>query len=364
MSVHAGRLCRLREALGDLARAVLITDLPNVRYLSGFTGSYLVREPVALVITAESATLVTDARFALQVREQAPDYSYHIVPRMLEGIAAVVSELGVLSLAFEEEALSFLQHRQLGERLPGVTLIGTEGLAAGLRMLKEPAEVAAIGAAAELTDAAYAHLCRLVRPGITERQLALEAEFFMRRQGAEGVAFEPIVAAGPRSALPHAVPSPRPLQPGDLVIMDLGARLAGYCADLTRTVAVGRAGEREREIYRVCHQAQAAGLAALRPGAWCREVDEAAREVITAAGYGEQFNHGLGHAVGMEPHEPPRLARTEARAVAPGMVLTVEPGIYLPELGGVRIEDLVEVTAEGTRVLSHASNPAELPVLG
>jgi len=358
VNAYQGRLCRLREALADLSRALLVTNLVNVRYLCGFTGS-----SGSLLVTDQEAVLITDSRYRLQAQQEAPDCRLQVAPRQLEGIVEVVRGLGLAGLAFERAHLTCALYEDLSARLPEVTLIATSELVEGLRMIKEAQEIRAIGQAAALTDAAFQHLCGLLRPGLTERQLGLEAEFYMRRQGADSAAFEPIIAAGPRSALPHARPSPRPLQPGDLVVVDLGARLDGYCSDLTRTVALSRAGDQEREIYQLCLWAQAAGLEALVPGAACRDVDAAARQVIASAGYGDCFGHGLGHSLGLETHEMPRLSPLDEHSLAPGMVLTVEPGIYLPERGGVRIEDLAEITASGCRLLSRAPKPAELPVL-
>ncbi len=358
MNGYEGRRCRLRDLIAEGPRACLITNLTNIRYLCGFTGS-----AAALVVTADDAVLITDSRYELQAAEEAPECRLHIAPRLLDGVLAVVRAAGARTLGFEAEQVTVRLHEQLTAGLPGVMLDATAGLVEGLRMTKEPGEIERIAEAAELTDATFDHLCHIMRPGLPERQLLLETEVFMRQQGADGPAFPPIIAAGPRGALPHANPSERPLQAGDLVVVDIGARLAGYCSDLTRTVAIGRAADWQREIYRVCHAAQAAALAALRPGRPCAEVDTTARAVIEQAGYGERFGHGLGHSLGLETHEGPRLSRLEERSIAPGMVLTVEPGIYLPDRGGVRIEDLVEITADGHRLLSHAPKPAELPVL-
>lgn len=363
MNAYEGRRCRLRARVLEVARALLVTDPYNVRYLSGFVESLPEEAAAALIVDEEETFLVTDSRYHLQACEQAPDCSLEITSHLLQGIAAVVRRQGIVALAYEETHLTCGRRADLAEHLPQTDLIPTRDLVASLRMCKEPAELQAIAAAAALTDAAFAHLCGLLRPGMSEHILALEAEFFMRRQGAERIAFPPIIAAGPRGALPHASPSERPLHRGDLVVVDMGAVVDGYCADLTRTVAVGEASEQAREIYRICHQAQAAGLEALAPGRPGAQVDAAARQVIAQAGYGERFGHGLGHSLGLQPHEPPRLSPGETRSLSPGMVITVEPGIYLPDVGGARIEDLVEITAEGSRLLSHAPKPPELPIV-
>jgi len=222
-----------------------------------------------------------------------------------------------------------------------------------LRSVKTPAEIERISDAAAISDAAYAKILPLVRPGVTEQALAAALEYEMRVLGSERTAFETIVASGPRSALPHGLASGRTLEMGDFVVIDFGAVLEGYHSDMTRTVCVGKASERHREVYDTVLSAQLAGLAAVRSGALCRDIDKAARDVIEAAGFGQNFGHGLGHSVGLAIHENPRLSVIAGEArLEPGMVVTVEPGIYLPGWGGVRTEDLVVVTESGCRILS------------
>ncbi len=217
--------------------------------------------------------------------------------------------------------------------------------------------------AAELADRAVTRIAPLMQPGVKERDLALEAEFVMRREGAEAAAFKVIVASGPHSALPHAEVSERELAPGDLVVVDIGARVAGYCSDMTRTFAIAEASQEGRAIYALVYQAQRRALSQARAGAVCAEVDSTARSLIAEAGYGAMFGHGLGHGVGIDVHEAPRLARDVETVLAAGNVVTIEPGIYLEGRGGVRLEDMIAVTEEGSVTLTGFPMAPELPVL-
>jgi len=360
MSDFAQRLARFRRELAQTqAPAALISGRANVRYLSGFTGS-----DAALVVAAEAAYLVSDFRYRLQAAEQAPDFEFVEVRPWVESVAGIIRKLGCRALGFEPAHLMYQTHERLAGELPGISLAPLNGIVEKLRAVKEHEELACIERAAAISDAAMERVLSLVQPGITERELALAAEDCIRREAGAELAFAPIVASGARSAQCHAEPGERALEAGDLVVIDIGARLDGYGADITRTVAVKDDDARRREMYAVCFQAQAAGLAAVRAGACCAEVDRIAREVIERAGYGEAFGHGLGHGVGLEAHEAPRLTRDEDSALAADMTVTVEPGVYIAEVGGIRIEDLVAVTAEGSRVLTRAAKTPELPVVG
>jgi len=225
-----------------------------------------------------------------------------------------------------------------------------------LRWVKDTAEIAAIARAVEIADAAFLHILGVLRPGLSEDDAALELEMFMRRAGAERLAFETVLASGPRSALPHGRATDRTMREGELVTLDFGAMWQGYCSDCTRTVVLGNADERQRHVYRVVLDAQAQALSMIRAGVACRDVDARARTVIAEAGFGEAFGHSLGHGVGLEVHEGPRLSPQEDAVLEAGMILTVEPGIYLPGWGGVRIEELVVVSEDGCRILTHAPN--------
>ena len=341
--------------------ALLVTKREHLYYLAGFTGSTGI-----LVVTADRQLFLTDFRYVLQAGEEAPDWEMVQVERTpAEAVRETLRGLGVSTVGFEPEDLTVALHEAYGGQdasLP-YTLAPAPNLVEALRLVKDAEEMAAIRAATRITDDAYAHLLARVAPGVTEYDLALEAEWYMRRQGAEA-AFDIIVAAGPRGALPHAQPGPRPLAAGDLVVVDMGARYRHYCADMTRTFAVCDADDTARAIYRACLQAQLAGVDGTRAGLTGREADAIVRDVITREGYGDYFGHGTGHGVGLEVHEAPRLSRTAEGVLLAGSVVTVEPGIYLPEVGGVRIEDLCLVTEAGVEILTGTPKPAELPVYG
>ena len=347
MSSRADRLTeRVTEAGVD---AVVITDLVNVRYLTGYTGS----NGLAL-IGANTRVFVTDFRYVEQAAEQV-EPSFDRRRASLDLLEAIKDALpaGELRLGFEEAHVSVREHGRLRDLLPDrIELVGVHGLVEELRAVKEPGEIAAIRAATELADAAFEQFIAGGLIGRTERELALELEFDMRRRGAEGPSFAPIVAAGPHGALPHASPRDVEVRRGELVVIDWGAQLDGYCSDCTRTVAAGEIDERGAEIYQLVLDAQLAGLEAVTPGAGGREVDAVAREIIEAAGHGEHFGHGLGHGVGLDVHEAPRLAQRSESVLKPGNVVTVEPGVYLPGALGVRIEDLVVLTGDGREILT------------
>jgi Xaa-Pro aminopeptidase len=356
----SSRVDRLVDLLpGAGIDALLVTDEVNVRYLTGYTGS----DSVA-VIGPDIRTFITDFRYLEQAAEEVdPSFDRRRSSRdLLEGVADALAD-GELRLGFEEANVSVHKHARLRELLPGrIELVGAFGLVEGLRAVKQPEEVAAIRAAAELADAAFGQLVAEGLIGRTEREVALALEFDMRKRGAQRLSFDPIVAAGPHGALPHAALRDVAIRSGELVVIDWGAELDGYCSDCTRTLAAGEPDIEARDIYELVLGAQLAGVEAVAAGATGREVDAVARGLIDAAGYGEQFGHGLGHGVGMEVHELPRLAQRSEAELRAGNVVTVEPGIYLPGRLGVRIEDLVAVTEEGREILT--SIPKELTVTG
>ena len=360
------RLARLREALSAAEiEALLVSSPENVSYLSGFRESYIKgfhKCSAALLITREEQILFSDFRFRLQAAQQAPNFRFQEVERKpFLGAAQFAKERGVESGAFEADFLSAEELTRLRRAARGVHWRRARGLVESLRAIKEKEEIIEIVRAAEIGDRTFLHILSLLAPGKTEREIATQGVILMLEAGAKGAAFGIIIASGPNGALPHAEPGRRALRKGDLVVIDLGVELAsGYCSDLTRTVAIGPARRWQKEIYSLVYEAQAKGLAALRAGAPAQKVDAAARAHIAAAGYGEYFGHGLGHAVGLAAHEEPRLSRRASRPLAAGMVVTVEPGVYLPGRGGVRIEDLALVTDKGCRLLSHAPKPMEL----
>lgn len=331
----------------------------NRSYLTGFTGT-----AGMAVVTARGAYLLTDFRYVEQARAQAPGFTVRQVGsgnRYAGELRRILEEEGIRRVGFESDYLTVDAHGRYASELPGVDLVPAAGLVEGIRRVKEPDEIEAIRRAAALADEAFDHILRFLRAGVTEREVALELEFFMRRRGASALAFDTIVASGPRSSLPHGVASDRTIGPGELVTLDFGCVVDGYCSDMTRTVAVGEPDDKQREIYAIVLEAQERGLMAVRAGAAARDVDAACRDFIAARGYGENFGHSTGHGVGRAVHEEPRLAAEVDDVLVPGNVVTVEPGIYLPGWGGVRIEDLVLVTETGCEILSRS--PKALMVL-
>ncbi|MBV9839857.1 MAG: aminopeptidase P family protein [Solirubrobacterales bacterium] len=350
------RPARLVEILPEAGVDLLLVTAPfNVRYLTGYTGSN------GIVLLGERLRIfITDFRYVEQAAEEVdPSFERRRAPlELIESVADVLPG-GALRLAFEDAHVSVRQHARLRELLPDdVELVGTEELVERLRMVKELAEVEAIRAASAVADAAFEQLLSEGLVGRTEREVALALEAGMRERGAQRASFETIVASGPRGALPHAQARDVTIERGELVVIDWGAELDGYCSDCTRTIATNGLGDQGREVYELVRTAQLAGLEAVAAGRSAREVDGVAREVIENGGYGERFGHGLGHGVGLEVHERPRLSQRSQDALEAGNVVTVEPGVYLPGELGVRIEDLVVVTEQGCEILT--SSPKEL----
>jgi len=341
--------------------ALLISDLVNLRWLTGFSGS-----SGAAVVGAGAdgaRSFVTDFRYRTQVVDQLDrSWTTAIASDPLAGVAAAVTELvaalggGKLRVGFDDGTLTVRAHARLVELLPETAVLEPAGgVLEALRAVKEAGELTAIRAAAELADAAFTQVVQRGLVGRTEQAVALDLEVTMRNLGAQGSSFAPIVAAGAHGALPHASPRDVPIAPDTLVVIDWGAQLDGYASDCTRTLATGNLDPEAREVYEVVLRAQEAALAAVRPGPTGREVDAVARDLIDAAGHGEHFGHGLGHGVGLEVHEAPRLSKLGEDSLVAGNVVTVEPGVYLPGVVGVRIEDLVVVTEDGHDVLSGLS---------
>jgi Xaa-Pro aminopeptidase len=345
--VSAERASRL---VGELrAReldALVVTSLLDVRWLTGFTGT-----SGGCVVTPDELLLLTDFRYVEQAAEQVEGFETVQVGRDLVGELAKRLPRG--RAGFDDAQLSVKAHRRLAERAgTGVELIAAGGTIERLREVKDAGELSRIAAATELADASFRRIVERGIAGRSERAIALDLEHEMRLAGAEDPSFPSIVASGSHGALPHAEPRDVEIPGGVLVTIDWGARLDGYCSDCTRTVATGEVGEREREVYELVLRAQLESLAAVRAGAECAAVDAVARDIIGEAGYGERFGHGLGHGVGLEIHEGPRLAKGVEGELAVDSVVTVEPGVYLPGELGVRIEDLVIVEPDGSRVLT------------
>ncbi|OMC16303.1 M24 family metallopeptidase [Mycobacterium colombiense] len=344
---HSQRRDRLRARLeASGVDALLVTDLVNVRYLSGFTGSN-----GALLVFADDRgpVLATDGRYRTQAAEQAPDLDVAIERALGRHLAAHAAEAGAQKLGFESNVVTVdgfdALTRELDERKATTELVKAAGTVEALREIKDAGEVALLRLACEAADAALTDLVARggLRPGRTEREVSRELEALMLDHGADAISFETIVAAGPNSAIPHHRPTDAVLASGDFVKIDFGALVGGYHSDMTRTFVLGKAADWQLEIYQLVADSQRAGREALHAGADLREVDAAARRVIADAGYGEQFSHSLGHGVGLEIHEAPGIGATSTGTLLAESVVTVEPGVYLPGRGGVRIEDTLVV---------------------
>ncbi len=349
----AARVPKLRGGFADAGvDALLVTRLPNVAYLSGFTGS-----AGMLLVNRDDTVLVTDGRYAQQSREQLDGAGVtariEIAATQAEQRDALrIATKGTARLGLEAHGVTWAQQRSFSEWLDGLDLVPTESCVEALRAVKEPGEVARIRAACGIADAALAAVLPTLHDGPTEREFARSLEWAMRERGAVRTSFETIVAAGPNGAKPHARPTDRVIGAGELVVIDFGCVVDGYCSDMTRTVSVGDPGDEARRVWDVVAESQRAGRAAVRAGVGCAAVDRASRAVIDDAGWGDTFAHGTGHGVGLEIHEAPRVSATADATLESGHVVTVEPGVYLPGVGGVRIEDTVVVTPDGAEALT------------
>ena len=357
------RLRTLRRLMNqNSVAALLLTSPANRRYYSGFeAGDVLLNESSgALVITAKGQYLLTDSRYLEAARAQAPQFKIIAYGRgPAEALATLPALKNVGALHLEPEYLSLAKYDKIRRARPGLMLAAAPFAVDGPRAQKTPAEKRLVQKALSITEAAVLALWSRLEPGLTEREAAFFLENEFRRLGAEGPAFETIVASGPNAARPHAEPSRKKIRARETIIIDCGARYKGYCADITRTRIIGRPRPWQREIYAIVKEALERALAALAPGRPTAEVDQAARSFIAARGYGAYFGHGLGHGVGLFIHEAPRLSPHSREELQPGNIVTVEPGIYLPGRGGVRLEQLALVTEKGAVVLNR---PGALPL--
>jgi translation elongation factor P len=347
--IHAARRARAQEKIAAAGvDAALITAGPNVRYLTGLASSN-----AALLLPASGkAVLATDARYALAAQRDCPDLEL-ITERFIEQrLAAEMPARGMRTVAFEAHEMTVDRYAELAANAEGVTTVPFGRKIEELRTVKDPLELELLATACRISCQAIADVFVHVRPGVTERRLAAALDARMVDLGAERPAFDTIVASGPNGAIPHHAPTDRPMRRGDLVTMDFGALYGGYHADMTRTVALGEPAGWQREIYELVAAAQRSGLDAARPGADVADVDAAARDLIRDAGHGEHFQHGLGHGVGMEVHEAPLIGYSRTGKLGNRVPITVEPGVYLPGRGGVRIEDVLVVGADGTGLLT------------
>ncbi len=338
----AERLARLRDFLREKgADAVVVNKEVNLHYFSGFRG-----DDTLLLISKDDALLVTDSRYTEQAAQQAPLFE---VVEQKDGLfaraAACVKARGCKKLAFEGNAMLYDSFVKFGALLGSDAALGVSVHLDDLRQIKETEEIAAMKKAAEIGDEAFLDIVKFIRPGISEREVAARLEGTMRALGSERPAFTTIVASGARGSLPHGIATEKLIVSGEFVTMDYGAVYEGYHSDMTRTVCVGRASDEQRALYRTVLDAQKLGVSLVKPGASGREIDALVRQRLTDAGYGEYFGHGLGHSLGLEIHEEPRLSKkSDCESLLPNMIVTVEPGVYLPEKCGIRIEDTVLVT--------------------
>ena len=345
------RLERLRRKLEEhQLEAILVSQAENRRYLSGFTGS-----AGFLLITEKRAILATDFRYTEQAQGQAPDFEiFRSEGEVEKWLPDLISSLGVKIIGFEANDIPFAVYRKLAATGGEKELVPTEELVESMRAIKDETELASITKAVEMTDAVFDEVAPKVQPGMTEKEVAWEIERSLREKGSESVPFELIVASGPNSALPHARPTDCALFPGEPVVIDIGARCEGYASDLSRTIFVGNEDKNLAKIYDLVLGAQLTAIATIEAGMSGEQADALARTVIEQGGYSEAFGHGLGHGIGLAPHELPRLGRGSSTILSDGMVFTIEPGVYDKGWGGIRIEDVVVLEKGKARVLSQA----------
>lgn len=338
------RIQHAKDLVGLQAKqALFITSYPNIFYLSSFTSA-----DAGLLITEKKQYVLTDSRYTIQAKLECPDFIVIDKPHSLKPLC---EELGIDTLLFEG-SVSVNQFVSWQSAMPQMTFTNITHKLQSLRYQKTEQEISYIQKAAAICDQAFANLFNHMKPGVTEKELALQLEFDIRSHGASAVSFDTIVATGKRSAMPHAVPTETPVKEGDFVLFDFGALYQGYCSDMTRTVVLGEASEQQQRIYQTVLQAQLAAIDAIAIGKKCCDIDTVARTIIDEAGYGECFGHSLGHSVGVEIHESPSFSPSCTDRIAEGMVITVEPGIYLENLGGVRIEDTVAISKKSVQILT------------
>ena len=361
MSTRLDNVRRAFQALESAPDALLLTDRGNLGYVSGFTGS-----TAQALITPDEALFITDSRYTLRALSECRGFEVIETPSGSGGYGEALQNVlnarpALRRLGFEAGHVTVSQWEAFQKLIPGVEWVGTTDVVGTLRLVKDDEEVEKIRRAIAVAEAAFESVKPLLQPSTREQDFALELEFAMRRGGASGVAFDSIVASGALGAHPHHHAGPRPLATGDFVTIDWGATVDGYNSDITRTYAIGHVSEKQREVYAVVLEAQQRAIAAIRPGKTGKEIDAVARDFITEKGYGEAFGHGLGHSLGRSVHDGPGFsARAETLLLQPGMVLTVEPGIYLENWGGVRVEEDILVTQDGCEILTHLPNALEV----
>ncbi|MCM3638686.1 Xaa-Pro peptidase family protein [Sporosarcina luteola] len=352
------RLMKLRNGFDDLGiDGMLITDPYNRRYLTDFTGT-----AGTVLVSKSEAFLLVDFRYTSQANAQVTNFTVKEIDRAIiyKEISTLAESLGINKLGFEQQHQSYLYYSQLSKEIKA-ELVPVSNVVEKLRMIKNESEMAILKIAAEIADSAFKHILTFIKPGRTEIEIANELEFHMRKLGATSSSFDMIVASGVRSALPHGVASDKVLEQGDMVTLDFGAYYKGYCSDMTRTVAVGEPDPKLKDIYSIVHAALENALAGIKAGMTGKEADALTRDLISEKGYGDYYGHGMGHGIGLYIHEDIFMNPSCELLVEEGMVLTVEPGIYIPGLGGVRIEDDIIVRKDGIEIIT--KSPKELIIL-
>ena len=347
------RLSKLREKIfnkKDTIDGLLVSNLTNLYYLSGFDG-----EGSAL-ITKENNILFTDSRFTEQAEKESPEYK--IVTdktgkknARINAINEILKEHKIKKLAFEGNFLSYNDYKKYKDSF-STELIYVDNIIEEIRMIKDKTEIIKIKKACQIITESLKEVMVTIEPGLRELDIATELAYTMRKKGAIKEAFEAIVVSGERSSLPHGKPSEKRIQEGELITIDTGANYQKYNSDITRTFIIGKENKKQKEIYQIVFDAQKTSLESLKPGMKCHEIDKIARDIIKEKGYGKYFGHGLGHGVGLDVHEHPRVSFSDKTVLLPGMVITIEPGIYIPDMGGIRIEDTVLITEDGYEILT------------
>lgn len=344
------RIMKLRDLMNKKGiDGVLLVGDANRNYLSGFTG-----DESFSVITSDKAFFITDSRFTEQANQQVKGYEvleYSKNTTFGDFLADLVNKNDIKKLGFEEDVLSFSSYSLYKSKV-SCEMVPMEGMVEEIRIIKDESELEILRKAAEIADKAFEHIVKFIKPGMTEREIGLELEFFMKKLGATALSFPSIVASGVRSSLPHGVATEKVVNEGEFLTLDYGCVYEGYCSDMTRTLVIGEPTEKMLEVYNVVLEAQERALKAFKPGTPAIEVDKVARDYITEKGYGSYFGHGLGHGVGRQIHEAPTVGYRNAKELQAGMVVTDEPGIYIPSFGGVRIEDLLLIKEDGIEILS------------
>lgn len=346
------RLQKFRDYLSEknIDGAFIFSDT-NRNYLSGFKG-----DESYILVTLNEAFFITDSRYTEQAKNEVNGFEVKEYKNsIIDFVKDLAASLNIKSLGIEENFMTVKMYKEIKDALKDIELISLNECLEKQRQVKYPEEIENIKKAAQISDMAFSHILNFIKPGITEAEIGLELEFFMRKNGASKLSFPSIIASGKRSSLPHGVATQKIIEKGDLLTLDFGCVYNGYCSDMTRTVVVGSASEKQKEIYNIVLKANEEALKAIKPGNTGFDADKVARDIIEEYGYGQNFGHGLGHGVGMDIHELPRLSKKGLDELKANMVVTDEPGIYLPGFGGVRIEDLVLVTEDGCEVLSKSN---------